>query len=137
VYGLPKAERLCSRKQIAGLMEEGLVLFHFPFKIFFALQPAADGEPCCRIAVNVPKRSFKRAVKRNLLKRRMREAFRLNKLDFYALLRRQKKQVIIFFHYVSPEVLPYGHIELNMQKALDKLAKVVETHIDVSVDTTG
>ena len=137
MYGLPKAERLCSRKQIAGLMEEGSVLFHFPFKIFFALQPAVAGEPCCRMTVSVPKRNFKRAVKRNLLKRRIREAFRLNKMIFYTTLQQKNKQAAVFFHYVSPEILPYDHIEPNMQKAFAKLASMLQDSVDVPAASVG
>ncbi len=137
MYELPKAERLCSRKQIAGLMEKGSVLFHFPFKIFFILQSAIPKETYCQIAVNVPKRNFKRAVKRNLLKRRIREAFRQNKSGFYTTLQQKNKQVVIFFHYVSPEILSYEHIETNMQNALAKLASLVEGSTDIPAGTVG
>lgn len=73
---LPKQERLSLKSDIALLFGEGRYI-------------SADGMKCCyrtgnglpfnRILVSVSKRFFKRAVKRNLLKRRIREAYRLNK----------------------------------------------------------
>jgi len=125
VQTLPKSERLCSRKQIAALLDKGTVLFHFPFKIFFAIAPASDETSCCQILVNAPKRSFKRAVARNLLKRRMREAFRKNKTNLYDTLQSQNKTIVLFFHYVSPDILTYEQLESAIQKALAKLVEIV------------
>jgi ribonuclease P protein component len=134
---LPKTERLCSRKQLTALMDKGTVLFHFPFKVFFSITPFVTGAPCCQMAVTVPKRNFKKAVTRNLLKRRMREAFRKNKTIFYETLHAQNKAVFIFFHYVSPKILTYADIESNLQKSLEKLAQTVVAGSSVSVDTVG
>ena len=66
-------------------------------------QPSPEG---CRFAVSVPKKSFKRAVKRNLLKRRTREAIRLNR----AMLPAGFTADFLFF-YRSGEVLDYSEIE--------------------------
>lgn len=66
-------------------------------------QPSPEG---CRFAVSVPKKSFKRAVKRNLLKRRTREAIRLNR----AMLPAGFNADFLFF-YRSGEVLDYSEIE--------------------------
>ncbi|MDR0728777.1 MAG: ribonuclease P protein component [Prevotellaceae bacterium] len=121
----PKSERLCSQKQIAALFTAGDTLFHFPFKIFFSIAAAEDGKPCCQMAVNVPKRRFKRAVKRNLLKRRIREAFRRNKQIVYQPLEQQRRTASLFFHYVSPEILDYVPLETSLCEALAKLADVV------------
>ncbi len=123
---LPKAERLCARKQIAALMNEGTTLFHFPFKVFYAIKPAAGNHaPCCQMAVSVPKRNFKRAVKRNLLKRRTRESFRKNKAAFYGLLQHQHKTIVLFFHYVSPEILSYADIETSITCLFEQLGQAV------------
>ena len=61
-----------NERQILALLKTGQVAFHYPLKVHY--QPG-EGE----FGVSVPKRHFKRAVKRNLLKRRVREAFRLQK----------------------------------------------------------
>ena len=73
---LSKSERLCGKKAIAGLMEHGKGGVAGCLRYKFLQAEEAD---VSRILVSVPKRHFKRAVKRNLLKRRMREAYRLQK----------------------------------------------------------
>ena len=72
---LKKEERLSGKTAVSTLMAKGKWghLGHFKFCVF------ANGLDFCRILVSVPKRNFKRAVKRNLLKRRIREAYRLQK----------------------------------------------------------
>ena len=67
-----------------------------------------------RIVVSVPKRLFKRAVKRNLLKRRIREAYRRQK-DLVSA------PVDILFIYTAPEVLPYEVIYADMTAVLQKI----------------
>ena len=60
-----------NERQILSLLKTGQVLFRYPLKVHFQ---EGGGD----FGVSVPKRHFKRAVKRNLLKRRVREAYRLN-----------------------------------------------------------
>ncbi|MDR0693861.1 MAG: ribonuclease P protein component [Prevotellaceae bacterium] len=134
---LPKSERLCSRKQITALMHKGTVLFHFPFRISFSFIPAAAGTPCCQMAVNVPKRNFKKAVTRNLLKRRTREAFRKNKTELYETLAGKNKAMVVFFHYVSPEILLYADIELHIRNIFGVLAEAAVKGSGIPVDTRG
>ena len=74
--GLPKAERLSGRRNITRLMNQGRWGGVPGLKYCFIYDPSAS---VSRFAVSVPKKLFKRAVKRNLLKRRLREAFRLQK----------------------------------------------------------
>ena len=73
---LSKSERLCGKKAIAGLMEHGKGGVAGCLRYKFLQTGEAE---CSRILVSVPKRHFKRAVKRNLLKRRIRESYRLQK----------------------------------------------------------
>lgn len=118
-------------------MNKGTVLFHFPFKVSFSFIPVTAGVPCCQMAVNVPKRNFKKAVTRNLLKRRTREAFRKNKAPFYKTLAGKNKAIIIFFHYVSPEILLYADIESPIRNIFEALAEAAVKGTGVSVDTRG
>ena len=74
---LSKSERLCGKTAIAGLMEHGKGSVAGCLRYKYLVRD--DGDAVSRILISVPKRSFKRAVKRNLLKRRMREAYRLQK----------------------------------------------------------
>lgn len=73
---LPKEERLSGKRSISRLMSEGRWGSCPGFK-FCCL--SGTGEEKGRVMVSVPKRFFKRAVKRNLLKRRIRESWRIQK----------------------------------------------------------
>lgn len=76
------------------------------------------------VSFSVSKKSFKRAVIRNLLKRRLREAYRLNKPAFYASIP-EGQQIAIMFIYTCKEVKDYQSIEKGMQKALKKLGELL------------
>ena len=73
---LSKEERLYCRKDISELLASGRFWGGFPIRM---CARCGNGAGHSRIMVSVPKKLFRRAVKRNLLKRRLREAYRLQK----------------------------------------------------------
>ena len=109
---LPKAERLCGKTAVVSLFEAGKNASAGCLRCKYLQR--ADSEPS-RIVVSVPKRSFKRAVKRNLLKRRIRESYRRQK----ALL---GAGVDVLFIYTLKEVLPYETIFSDMTAALTAIS---------------
>ena len=113
---LSKSERLCGKKAIAGLMERGKGGVTGCLRYKFLKSGEAD---VSRILVSVPKRFFKRAVKRNLLKRRIRESYRLQKDLLPA-------PVDIAFLYQDREVLPFSDIYAAMTAVLTAVAAKTE-----------
>ena len=107
---LSKSERLCGKKAIAELMEHGKGGSTGCLRYRFLPAPEVT-----RILVSVPKRFFKRAVKRNLLKRRIRESYRLQK-DLLPV------SVDIAFLYQAREVLSFDEIFAAMTEVLQAVA---------------
>jgi len=109
---LPKSERLCGKSAIAGLMDHGKGGTAGCFRYKYLVREGADAP---RILISVPKRNFKRAVRRNLLKRRVRDAYRLQKQLLPAA-------VDVLFVYLPKEVLPSTDIFAAMTAVLTEIA---------------
>ena len=73
---LTKSERLSGKTAVSALIRKGRWGVCAPLRYCFLV---GNGRDHNRILVSVPKKFFKRAVKRNLLKRRLREAYRTQK----------------------------------------------------------
>ena len=118
-FSFHKNERLCSKKVIDKLFAEGQSVFVYPVKIVY-LEIPLPVKNCVQAAFTVGKRNFKRAVKRNLIKRRMREAYRLNKQQLYDEV--VEKQIAVFFIFTGKEISEYKQIEAAVKKGIKKLA---------------
>ena len=118
VYTLCKDERLCGDRVISNLFDHGCSFFLSPYKVFWIKIPETYTFPV-RFAVSVSKRRFKRAVKRNLIKRRTREAFRINKQILSTVV--TAGQVHLMVIYVSDRLLPYANLEATMKKILQQI----------------
>lgn len=83
-----------------------------------------------QVAVTVSKRLFKRAVKRNLIKRRIREAYRKNKSSLYQFLEDNNTSIIFIIIYKSDTVADYSAIGKSVQDMLKKLSAAVKVQSD-------
>ena len=132
----PKAEHLCGEKRIARLYTQGEAFMAFPFRVVFRIEQKKD-LATASVMVSVPKKRFKRAVKRNRLKRLLREAYRLNKHALIDLLDEKQLQVHVAFNYVSDEELDFVTVEKKMKTALQKLMDKIKTAPVLSADATN
>lgn len=85
---------------------------------------AESNDATLQFGISVPKKKFKNAVTRNLLKRRTREAWRLNKFSLQHKLESNGLSIRIFFIYQSSEILEFKTLESSMQKLIQKLDKL-------------
>ena len=123
--GFTLAERLKRERHIEALFQSGKALSVFPLRVVWSLVPRAEGEASpARAGFSAPKKKFKRAHDRNRLKRLMREAWRLQKQDFYAHIPAEK-QLHIFWLFTGAELVPYAMVEAAVAKALSKLTKEI------------
>ncbi|WP_319479707.1 ribonuclease P protein component [uncultured Draconibacterium sp.] len=118
-FSLKKAERLCSKKVIDKLFAEGESFLAFPLKVVFKTTELPQSV-LVQAGFTVSKKIFKRAVKRNRIKRLMREAYRLNKQMLPGLA--EEQQMAVFFIFIGKELPSFAQVEKAMKKALYKLA---------------
>ncbi len=119
-FTFDKTERLCGKKAIDALFAGGKSKTHFPIKVIYK-KSAFESEFPARVVFVVPKKKHKRANKRNTLRRRMREVYRLNKHTLYDALKTEKLDLM--FVYLSNESLEYPQIETCIKALLEYIAK--------------
>ena len=120
-FTFTKIERLCSKKAIDNLFANGKSKNQFPFKLIYKQAEFESPFPIRAMFV-VPKKKHKRANKRNDIKRRMREVYRLNKHTLYETLKEQKLDIM--FICLSNEELEYAAIEKSMIQLMGTLSKM-------------
>ena len=120
-----KSEKLCSKKIISSLINEGDAFYMSLFKVIFLKNPAQLPSRA-QVAFSVSKKGFKNAVTRNLLKRRMREAYRKNKYLLYNRLRKTDASIAFIIVYRQNSVTGYLEIEKAMIETIERLSSVAE-----------
>jgi ribonuclease P protein component len=118
LFKFGKEEKLKSEKLIQELFDRGSSFYFFPFKVLTMINP----DPAARVhqvLFSVSKKHFKRAVDRNLIKRRMRESFRLNK----NLLPPAPKLCIAYI-YNAKEILTFAQIQERLIKTFNRFDHV-------------
>ena len=120
-FTFTKIERLCSKKAIDDLFANGKSKTQFPFKLIYKVSDFESLFPVRAMFV-VPKKKHKRANKRNDIKRRMREVYRLHKHTLYESMKTDK--IDLMFICLSNEELEYPVIEKSMLQLMETLLKV-------------
>lgn len=136
-----KGHRLCNKTLLETLFSQGRGFFAYPFRCAYLISdtlPGRKSEPV-QIVITVSKRNHKHAVDRNLIKRRIREAYRLNKhlwTDDEGARILEKlgggSIVAVGLIYTPKEILKFEQIENGVKKAIVALRKDIEKHFDIS-----
>jgi len=118
-----KKERLSKQKEMDLLFEKGVSFVVYPLRIIYVeKQSVLKGEAA--VLISVPKKKFKQAVKRNRIKRLIREAYRLNKQKFLQNLLEKEKSLLIGFLFVGNELPDWKSIEISVVKVLNFLSEI-------------
>lgn len=127
IYTLSKNERLKSLKAIKSLFENGQKFKGPPLLIYFQFHVSTNEESHrypLKMGVSVGAKHFKRAVDRNLLKRRIREAYRQQKIPLQELLLQHHLQLDVFFVFAQTTVCSHPVIWDAMKTILEKLSSI-------------
>jgi len=131
----PKRQRKLSLRVLTDLHQNGSVLFHHPYKIFYRIYPSPAGvhsEP--KIVISIPKRNIKRAVDRNRIRRQIREAFRLKSSVLNKELSTSNVSIDLLCLYLPNEHIATSVFFSKMESLLAHLARLVTQNNLVSVD---
>lgn len=138
---LHKGEKLRHRSQVEGLFREGKSIYEFPLRIAWRLIDRKKLESSFRTGVpprvdnlqmliTVPKKKLRKAVERVKMRRRIREAYRLNRMPLKIALDEAEgdRYLQLGIIYIHNECLDYGDVEKKMRKIIGKLGeKIRET----------
>lgn len=123
IFTLRKAERLSSKILVGKMFEGGVSKSFSIFPIRIVYMPVEQGEASVSILVSVSKRRFKRAVKRNRVKRQIREAYRKNKHLLIEEMERREQRLAVAFIYLSDEFITTAELEEKMKIALSRISE--------------
>lgn len=129
LFSFRKKERLSGKKSIDKLFREGTSFFTHPFKIYWLITPVDSGSPA-QVLIIVGKRSFKRAVDRNKVKRQIREIYRREKPGFQEFLKANNQQCLLCIIYTSSNFPVFPDLDKKIKSVFHRLIHEIETRLN-------
>ena len=128
-FGLGKEQRLKSQKVIEELFNGGKSFSSGSIRVHYlfieSVEKSVQKGPVLQFGAGASTRNFKKSVDRNQIKRRLREAWRLQKLPLTELLLKQNHKLAVFFIYSGKELPEYKVVFDSTTKAISKLEKII------------
>jgi ribonuclease P protein component len=122
MFTFKKDERLANRKLIQLLFRNGYSFFVSPFKVIY-LETNLPSPAPAQVIVTVSKKSFRHAVKRNAVRRIVKEAYRLNKGKLYNVLEKRDKKYAIALIYIGKTIPEFQTTEQKILEVIERLIK--------------
>lgn len=123
---LTKAERLSGKSTIDRLFKEGRSFAFAPFRVIWLLSSTPTSSAKVSVLVTVPKRSFRKAVDRNLIKRRVKEAYRLNKNIVLPVLSANSDTLMFALVFTGKEIPDFETIQSKILLILQRLEMIIQ-----------
>jgi len=124
--GLPKYERICKENDIQTLFDKGVGISVYPYRVIYLFRHDEERPVTCRLLVSVSKKRFHHAVKRNRVKRLMREAWRRCKAALYEICERDNISVDVALVYTATVIHSYEEMAAKTKKAVNELINKYE-----------
>ena len=120
-----KKERLSSKILIDEVFEKGKKFKSYPFIATYLTQDSSESnwDSKVKVVITVPQRKVKFANKRNRVRRQIKEAYRLNKSEFYTELEEKNTNLALFLIYIGKEKEEYSFIDKKIKLLLTDLVK--------------
>lgn len=120
-----KEERLCSKVLLSALFTNGSSFLVYPYRFTWLAATLPQNMPA-QVVIGVSKKKFKKSVDRNLIKRKIKEAYRLNKAQLlYSELENHQKKIIFSINYIGKDILGFDTISAKLKNALVMLSKQI------------
>lgn len=124
--GFSKTERLSAAKVIDELFQNGKRFNNHPIRVIWKLSDKEDRQRV-KILISVPKKYLAKAVDRNLIKRRIREAYRKNKILLTSdLAEKTTKSIDIAIIFAGKNIIGYTELENKVISAFHKLSEFIK-----------
>ena len=123
-FSFPKKEHLCLKRRFDELLAQGKSFFIYPYRVIYLLREEEPDSVPAQIAFAVRKKQFKRAVTRNLIRRRIRESWRHRKPVLTALLSEKHRNLYVLLVYGASEVLTFSEIDSRMEPVMKRLTEI-------------
>jgi len=117
-----KRERLCGIKAVSELFAKGRTINMPPLRVVYRVIPSDGSQPPLRVLISVPKRHFKKAVDRNLIRRRIREVWRRNKLLLMTVMSESNKRLELALLWNDTVIRSYDTTEKCVIEVIGRLA---------------
>ncbi len=128
-----KEERLCSEKLLSLLFHKGSSFLVYPYRITHLLVQKDHHAPSAKVVFPVAKKKFKKSVDRNLIRRRMREIYRIQKQNILYIWLKADEQMLLSISYVGKEIHDFSFMEKKLILAINKLKTIYNEISDGSV----